>query len=903
MDSALNHPTPILQRHAPGLVAELKSYLAVHKQQVEATVSAGGPDCGEVAGRRLAKVFDGLLGSLFHGLRAVLSAEGAWREVVFGAVGSYGRGAVAFRSDLDVRFLFESLEGTQASVEAMLYPLWDAGLSIGHQVVTLHDMVELSRKDLPTATSVLDWRTIARDGAARDGAARDGSSPDVLDRAIEELFGPAVVGDFLNRLAAGVADREERYGGSVYLLEPDVKNGPGGLRDLDVANWAARARWRVRDFKELVQLGVLVPREWQQIAQANDFMWRVRNLLHHFSGRRADRLSFERQEQLAAVLGYGEGGHAVEQFMSEYYRQARTITRSRDMVMNRAEPAPKKRPRWVDIGHGLKANEQSVAIESADALQADPALALRLYDEAVRRDLAVEAASRDAVVRVTGSSSFCERLRGSEEASRLFVRLVEVTERTRFKHPAMVQELHDVGLLVAMVPEFAPVVGRVHHDIYHVYTVDAHSVAAVERLAALCRGELASEFPLASRLAAELARPNVLFFATLLHDVGKDSGGAAHSQRGFELVRDILTRLRLASSDIVEVQHLVLEHLTMYHVATRRDIDDPKTIEFFSRKVRGREGLRNLYLLTVCDVSTTSPTALNSWKARMLDELYLATDRVLSDGPEARDRQRTDEVRNQVRALWNAPNDAFLEAFLEAMPERYFYANDPSDIGEHARLARAAMGKPCHVGSFSCEEPYLEIGMTADDRPGLLALMTATLAAARLPVMKAQIFSWQGPDGVVRALDLFWVKLGAYAGDPDELLGRVERDFARLLSGEVSPLDLGGGLRYGSMGPQRPAPPVKTEITIDNRAATDHTVVEVATKDRLGLLFRLASAIQQEGLTIALAKINTEGDRVADVFYVREPSGSKLTTAERVDALKARIMGTITDLENGGQRA
>lgn len=883
---------PLLQRLSPHLVLELRSYITKHSKEIEALIAQGGEDCGEFAGRKLAKVFDGLLGSLFYGLRAAFSRSGGWRPATLAAVGSYGRGAVALRSDLDVRFIYEgSVDGTQECIEAMLYPLWDAGLNVGHQVVTLDDLLELARKDLPTATSVLDLRTIAQDSVTEEGD---------LERVLDGLFGPPAIGDFLERLSTGTEERHDRYGGSVYLLEPDVKNGPGGLRDLDIAHWAARARWRVRNIRELVQLGVLVPQEWQQMAQANDFMWRVRNLLHLYSGRRLDRLSFDRQEQLSVDLGYGEGGSAVEHFMSDYYRQARAVARSREMILARAAPPPKKRQRSVSLGHGLKLTHGAMSLEDSSQLEEQPALAFRIYDEAVRRDLPIYPPARDALMRAAGSQTFCEKLRESEEAAKLFVKLVSVTARTPFKHASVVQELHDVGLLVAMVPEFAPVVGRVHHDVYHVFTVDAHSVAAVERLATLCRGELASDYPLASRLAAELARPTVLFFATLLHDVGKDIGGSAHSQRAYQLVPGILRRLCVSEADIVEVQHLVLEHLTMYHVATRRDLDDPHTLDFFCRRVRGQEGLRELYLLSVCDVSTTSPTAMTSWKARMLDELYVASDRVLSQGAESRDRERTESIRAVVRDQWQAEADrSGLEHFLAAMPERYFYANAPSAIRDHARFVLDAAPHSSLVRVLSEDDSYVEIGFIADDRPGLLALITATLAAARLPVLTAQILSWQGPDGTLRALDLFWVRTGARSAAMEDVRRRLDRDLGRLLRGELTPGELGGGLRPQSALPERPSPAVRTEIIIDNRAATEHTVVEVATRDRLGLLFGLARAIQQEGLTISLAKINTEGDRVADVFYVLDGDGGKLTTTERVDSLKKRILATILDLENG----
>lgn len=853
-------------------------------------IRAGGADAGERAGARHAQTFDGLLCSLFQAVRATLTAQGSWRPVTLAAVGSYGRGAVSFASDLDVRLLVAGREAATAHpiAEALLYPLWDSGLAIGHQVVTTEELIDLAGRDLPTATSLLDWRTVAGERASSDA---------LLERAFEGLFGIGRIRDFLERLATRAVARTERYGGSVYLLEPDVKNGPGGLRDLDVAHWAARARWRVERLSDLVRIGVLVPRELAFIEEAAELMWRVRNLLHVLAGRRSDRLSFDRQEQLAETLGYGTGGAAVEHFMSDYYRHARSLERARDMLLSRAAPAPSKRPYAQSIGRGLKIVGGAVTLAHPGALDAEPALAFRLYDEAVRRRLPVYEFARDAVARAATHPGFAVRLRESEEAAKLFVKLVCTAQRGRFRRQSIVGELHDIGLLVAMIPEFAPVVGRVHNDVYHVYTVDAHSIAALDRLRALMRGDIAGEFPLASRLAAEVARPQVLCFATLLHDVGKDIGGRNHSERGHEMAKEILERLGLPADQIAEVQHLVLKHLRMYHVATRRDIDDPETLAAFCDEVHGREGLRELYLLTVADVSTTSPTAMTSWKSRMLDELYRAADRRLSEGKDGRrglDEKRA-AVLERLEPAANREAQRFAQHFLQAIPERYLHANERSDILRHMSFAHRARFDAFGVEVLARDDEYAELAFVADDRPGLLAIVTAALASARLSVVGAQIYSWLDASGRVRALDLFWVRGSDSADNVVALLPRLERDLARLLSGEIAPADL---VRRGTKAPkwsERRTPDVPTEVAFDDRASA-HTVLEVTTRDRPGLLFWLAHTLQEAGLTIALAKINTEGSSVADVFYVTDASGAKLLAPSRIEEVRSRILDTLDQL-------
>lgn len=875
---------PLLERASPGLLPELSRYVVRHRAEVEALIRGGGPDAGLPACQRHAKVFDGLLSSLFHAVRGALAREKRWRDVSLAAVGSYGRGALAYASDLDVRLLTsDEAAAAQEVAEALLYPLWDSGVQVGHQVVTPDDVIELARTDLPTATSLLDWRQIAGDDAAAQR---------LLARAAEGLFGPSSIRDFLERLEQRSSERRGRYGGSVYLLEPDVKNGPGGLRDLDVMHWVARARWGVSDLKGLLRIGVLVPREWQPISEALQHLCRVRNLLHLYSGRRSDRLSFERQEQIAADFGYGGGGPGAERMMSETYVHARNVTRAVDMLFGRAMPPPRRRPSETHVGHGLKLTNGEISITNTALLDADPAVALRAIDEAVKRDVPVYAFARDAIMRAASLPSFCERLGQSAEAARIFTRLCTVAQRSHLRAGSVLRELHDVGLLTAMIPEFLPVVGRVHHDIYHVFTVDVHSVAAVDRLAALQRGELAAELPLASRLAAEIARPTVLFFACLLHDVGKDIGGKNHAERGHDMARVILGRLGVSEDDIVEVQHLVQKHLRMYHVATRRDLDEPRTIAEFASEVHGRQGLAELYLLTISDVSTTSPTALTSWKAKMLEELYVATDALLSGSEH---RASADHRRAQVWAKVGEPS-AFLRHFLEAMPERYAFANAPEDIVRHAAVAERGSAQGVAFEVLGVSGPYAEVAFACDDRPGLLALVTGTFAAMRLPVLSAQIFSFVDEQGAARALDLFWIKIGSESPRPEDIVERLEREFSRASSGELDLGDVVSSRRRAHRLAERPSPAVATEIMVDNRASGTDTLIEITTRDRLGLLFTLADTLQRAGLSISIAKINTEGTQVADVFYVTQ-DGAKLTTSESIEALRQRILAAIQSLE------
>jgi [protein-PII] uridylyltransferase len=636
---------------------------------------------------------------------------------------------------------------------------------------------------------------------------------------------------------------------------------------------------------------VLVQREAHTISDARSFFWRVRNRLHKHAGRRSDRLTFDLQEELCRELGYGDDGAAVETMMSDYYRHARAVSRAREVILHRAGTPPRKRLREEDLGTGLKMFDGQLTLGDPAQLVDDPSLAMRLFATAVDRNVPVYPYARDAVARSAAEPSWCESLRTSSDASRLFVQLCTTAKETRLIRHSVLAELHDVGLLVAMVPEFAPVIGRVHHDVYHVYTVDVHSVAAVDRLCALARGDLVAEFPLACRLAAEVSTPNVLYLATLLHDVGKAIGGRDHAVRGAEMARHICARLGLAQDDIEQIAHLVEQHLVMYHLATRRDLDDPATIDEFARVVREREGLRELYLLTVADISTTSPTAMTSWKARMLDDLFHAADALLSGQAHASAHDRR-LLHIQSEVLARTPDAAGAQEFLSGMPERYLLANAPASIAAHIAIANRARD-----GGFALDflpgrqGDTVELCIVAPDRPGLLAIFAAAITANRLEIQAAQIHSHTATTGGSRAVDVFWVRgSGAEAEEIQRTQHRLTQDIAAMLDGKTLP----SALLEGRARPwsARPAPAVRDEVIVDERASSRQTVIEVITRDRPGLVFALAEAVHGLGLTIMLAKINTEGARVADVFYVAEQDGSKLseTRAQTVrEALRVTL--------------
>ena len=522
---------------------------------------------------------------------------------------------------------------------------------------------------------------------------------------------------------------------------------------------------------------------------------------------------------------------------------------------------------------------------------------------AVERNERVMPSARDAISRLASEDpQFCAALRKSPEAAELFVKLLcTVPTHVHFRNGSVLGELHAVGLLLAMIPEFAPVVGRVHHDLYHVYTVDVHSVACVDRIRALMQGELMQRHALGCRLAAEAHRPHRLLFAALLHDIGKVFGGKEHSMRGAAMARSILARFGQSAEDIEHVSKLVLHHLSMYFVAARRDLADTGTIEQFADVVGDRDCLRNLYLLTIADISTTAPTSMTSWKARMLDELYTLTQERLA-GVDA-----CDPLRRARAALYEHTDGklerARIDELLDSMPERYLLSHSASEIAAHTRIVQAARGKPLYLKLSPSRLPNIAelcvvTGAASDhqglgDRPGLLAAIAAALTAYKLEIYAAQIYTRARTTPDEQVLDVFWVRDPVHGTRGlEELLPKLERTLLELISGAVTPEEL-LKKRTSPSWSERPCPPVPVEIGVDNRSSKKYTIVEVVAQDRPGVLFSLSHALHRLGLSIEFAKVNTEGNRVVDIFYVTELDETKLASRTRIEQLKAALFAAL----------
>jgi [protein-PII] uridylyltransferase len=869
-----------------GLVATCSDYLVSHSAALKEAVRMGQRGLDVAA--RYAQMFDGLLGSLCCAARAAQLRLPEVGRLSLVAVGGYGRRLVAPNSDVDVVFLADNPgdERIARMAEGVLYPLWDAGVQIGHAVRGVEETLDLSKSDIRTSTTLLDLRHVAGDRSLVQ---------ELVDRARTEIF-EADLDAFISALEADTTARHERYGGTLFLREPELKLGRGGLRDIDVVNWIARARWGVTRTEDLVPLGFLSPHEWQDLSAAQDHFWTVRNRLHVLNRRRHDRLTFEDQESVAALLGYRDGVRlGVEQFMQSHYRRAGAIARLIDRLPERARRSRRKPPVTIrEVARNVFVHDGQITLR-ADALADDVALAMRFYSAVVNEGFPPDPAARDVIALHTARAEFCQALRHDREAIARFCELLTDASSPPLRRGSIVEELHEVGLLVAMIPEFEQITGRVPHDAYHAYTADVHALLSVDRLRAMARGEFAAEFPVISRCAAELPRALPLYVAALLCELGAGHPDSP-AKHAAAIAGPICDRLGLGPADLKHVQWLLTSQHSLYNWALRRDTSDPDTIAEIARELQTIDRLRDLYLLTFASASTANPTAMTAWNARMLLELWSNVSDTI-DGKRA-ESDYLESLREQVLAEAADPTERrAVAAFLSEMPERYLLANSAADVHSHQRMAREQSQAPLVSIEHQGTEGSYEVVVVMDDRPGLLANLAAALSVHRFEIVSAQLYTRVRSERPGQAFDIFHVThRGLGIGDEHavdaNVLAKTVDDF---VNGKASAEALVG--RRGKVPPwAKTGPRIKTEVGVDNHASKIYTVVDVYTRDRPELLHAIADTLHRHGLSIALAKVNTEGRRVADVFYVQAADGGKLAKAQ-LSILSTALRETINNLD------
>ncbi|UWR22102.1 [protein-PII] uridylyltransferase [Sulfitobacter sp. S190] len=800
-------------------------------------------------------------------------------------VGGYGRGEMAPFSDVDLLFLTPAkiTPWAEQVIEAMLYILWDLKLKVGHSSRTIRDCVRLGSEDFTIQTALLEHRYVGGDTRLAIE----------LDEALKkDLFS----GSGREFIEAKLNERDSRHlkQGQRYVVEPNVKEGKGGLRDLQSLFWIAKYIHGVEHSADLVREGVFRAEEYDTFNAAENFLWAVRGHLHLLTRRATEQLTFDMQVQVAEAMGYEDrdGRRAVEVFMQAYFRHATAVgditriflTKLEDMHV-KSEPLLerifRRRPR---IKQGYEVVHNRISIKDDTAFLSEPLNLLRLFEEALRTGMLIHP---DAMRTVKANLHLIDDdLRNNAEAQRLFLDLL-------LKHgnpERALRRMNELGVLSAFIPEFEPIVAMMQFNMYHSYTVDEHTIQTIANLAMIEKSELEEELPVASSILQKGVNRKVLYVALLLHDIGKGRR-EDHSILGAQIARKVAPRLGLKQDEVDTVEWLVRYHLLMSDMAQKRDIADPRTVRDFAKAVQTVKRLDLLCVLTVCDIRGVGPNTWNNWKAVLIRALYRQTERALETGLEDLNRQnRGAEAKTTLRkALADWPQKA-----LKIETARHY---DPYWQGLHvtAHVTFANLLRDIEQGDIRIDlHPDEDRDATRacfvmEDHPGIFTRLTGALALVGANVVDAR--SYTTKDGYVT--DAFWIQDSEGNAYEASKLPRLRQMIEKILRGEVIARE---ALKSRDKVKKREkAFRVPTSITFDNDGSEIYTIIEVDTRDRPGLLYDLARALAASNVYIANAVIATYGEQVVDTFYVKDMFGLKYHSASKQRTLEKRLRQAISE--------
>jgi [protein-PII] uridylyltransferase len=861
--------TPALDRSA--FVVPLKVALTEGRAEIHRRFEATGDGAATI--REQCFLMDQFIRALFDLVTQViypLPNPTSGERLAIVAVGGYGRGELAPYSDVDLLFLlpYKRTPHTEQVVEYLLYLLWDLGLKIGQSTRSVDECLRHASSDLTIRTGLLEARYLWGEQA-------------LFDELKRRFDSEIVKGSAAQFVASKLAERDARHkrvGDSRYQLEPNIKEGKGGLRDLHTLFWITKYIYRIDDVGKLVELGVLSLEESQRFDRAQKFLWTVRCHIHYLAGRAEERLTFDLQTEIGRQMGYTDhaGSRGVERFMKHYFLVAKDVgdlTRIFCAILE-ADQKHKRRLSWVRWGSARRAlggfvvDGERLTIPSEDHFKKDSLALLRLFHVAQQHELdihprALRAASQS--LRLIN-----QKLREDPEANRLFLEIL-----TSRKDPeTALRRMNEAGVFGRFIPDFGRVVAQMQYDMYHVYTVDEHTLFAIGILHKIERGLLKEELPLATQLMPTIVSRRALYLAVLLHDIAKGRGGD-HSEIGEQIAVKLGPRLGLSAEETETVAWLVRWHLLMSSTAFKLDIGDPQTIGNFVERVQSPERLKLLLVLTVADIRAVGPKVWNGWKAALLRELYHRAIEVISGGlsDEGQD-SRAAAAQTEARRLLPDFSEPEFATFVSRGYPFYWLSFDPATHARHARLMREAeaSGAPLTVEKrVDLHRSVTEITLYTADHPGLFSRIAGALAISGANIVDAKIMTMS--NGM--ALDSFWVQdsAGGPFDRPDKL-AKLAVVFENVLTGDLKPhRELARPVAIPS---RTRVFTVTPRVLLDNKVSGSHTVVEVNGRDRPGLLFELTRVLTRLNLQVSSAKISTYGEKVVDVFYVKNLFGHKV---------------------------
>lgn len=864
-----------------------KRFLANYRDEIKKLHDAGAT--GTEVCHLISDMMDELNSKLFRTIIYDLAGgDSMLGHISLIAVGGYGRGELNPHSDIDIMFLHDGtipVATVEDIAQKLLYFLWDMRLDVGYSVRMIADCVEMAANDGTVKTALMDSRFCS-------------GSRQLFDNLIKVIFSqilPKSSDKFIKEKIGDMKIRREKYGSTVYLLEPNLKEGEGGLRDLQTAMWVARVKYKFSDPRELIIKGITTEEELEMYDSALEYLWRIRNELHYFSGRKNDQLTFDAQVHLADFMGYHNRDKvlAVEDFMRDYYRHANKVEHFSSSLVSRCiwrdEGALKILGYFVrrPVGYGCFVIRGELIVPDESVLTGNPVLLMRVFELAQKHVV-------DLNIRVKGLIRrnlhlVDDRFRKNIEVNQSFFNILrapkKVTETLRL--------MHHLEFLNCFIPELEHIYCKVQHDLYHIYTVDIHTLFAVEETERMLTGELNDELPLPCLVASQIGKPELLILSVLFHDIGKGEGGG-HAEKGAAMIPPIANRMGLSSEDSGRLEFLVRQHLLFAHISQRRDLNDEKMIAQFARQMESSENLKMLYLLTLADVRAVGSEVWSSWKAALFQELFEKTFNVLERGEfqQEASSERVRAVAAKVAALLvdDLPADA-VQNELMAMPVRLLLSNPVQLIAEQTRLLLGLENEALLMQMTSkADGGYSDLTICTYDMPGLFSRITGVMAANGVNILGAQINSSKNG----KVLDILQINSpqGLITSDSPRW-NKVQDDMRRVLHGETDVSELVEKRHRPSALTSRAAPRFATRVEIDNEVSEDYTVVDIMTHDKIGLLYLITSTLTELGLYIGVSKISTKVDQVADVFYVRDIFGHKIHNEEKLAEIRSRLVAAI----------
>lgn len=836
---------------------------------------------------RYVSFIDGLLSKLFS--LAEESHHKPNRRAALMALGGYGRCEMGPHSDLDLLFLYEGDDESYLSAltSGVLYPLWDAGLDVSAVTRSLADCRTMVRGDQRALTSMLDARFVAGDEAVAE----------LFQTSIRGWFAkPRVRKQFIRRKLDEYRERRRKYGDSIYLLQPNVKEGEGALRDFHTLVWLTRATYPDAPIERMLRNAGLSDRSVDELVESVRFIWRLRHALHLREGKRQDRLGEENQDAVASMLGYENSpvSSAAEQLMRDYYRHAAVIHRRfqwaiESMAYARLHPLRRafKHVLQRRIERGVVRHAGGRISIAREAIEADPLVMLRTFVYAKKRNLRLDAGSKELIAECAPRLN--EEMLSSESACSLWREIFGSAAHL----DVVLSEMHESGCLERWFPEMGPMIHRIQHDGFHLFTIDVHTLKAVGVLSGLSYREQRHRHPLAAQAMRFVRRLHVVLLSTFLHDVGKGHGGG-HEAVGADLAREIVGRMGFSEEDQSDVSFLVRSHMLMPKLAFSRDIGDPALIERFAQTVRTPQMLAMLYLTTFADLRSIGPHLWNAWKEGLLGELYQRTRDFLVAGGQTEEqhkRLRARRVRDVRHILGDRVSAEAVEEFVGMMPRRYALALPAPTIAVHIGMVRKISANRTIVCEFSNdhERGVSELSVVTGDVPGLFARMAGILTLGGINIVDAELYTTT--DGI--AVDLIRVTDLKHRPIEDPVRWqRIIRGLSEVVQGGALDTKLAEQLKPRLMKRGRRGAP---RVEVDNDVSATETVLEIHADDRPGLLYRVARVIAGHEYTIHRARITTHVDRVVDVFYIRDSDGNKITGRERLDTLRDGLLGELVE--------